>query len=75
MVEAAVIGLIAGVLGTVVGISVAGAAAARNGWPLAIGPLLPTAGVLLSVGAALAGAAWPTRVATKISAAEALRRD
>lgn len=72
--EAAVIGLIAGALGVGVGYLIAIAVAALNGWPLALDPRLAIGGTALAIVAALIGAAMPSRVATRVSPAEALRR-
>lgn len=73
--EAAVIGALAGAVGIVLGYGIAVAFASVQRWPLAIDLRLGAAGLALAVGAALLGTAWPSRVAVRVSPAEALRRD
>lgn len=75
IIEAVAIGVIAGAIGTVLGFLAAILVAAANGWPMAPTVWLPAAGVGLAVAAALVGAATPIRVATRVTPAEALRRE
>lgn len=73
--EAAVIGVLAGIVGVVLGYGIAMIVAIQQDWPMAPDPRLGAGGLVLAVVAALVGAAWPSRVATRVSPAEALRRD
>ena len=75
LIEAAAVGLLAGAVGTAVGLAVAAAVATWNEWPLAFNPTLIIVGIALAVVAAVVGAAMPIRVASRVSPAEALRRD
>lgn len=73
--EAAVIGVLAGMVGTALGYLIAVSVAITRDWPIALDLRLAAGGVVLATFAAIVGAAWPSRVAMRVSPAEALRRD
>lgn len=74
-IEAATVGAVAGLIGSTTGFAAAFALSWWQGWPLVFRPELLLLGVAMAVLAALLGAAYPARVAVRISPAVALRSD